>query len=205
MVWNRANGVGQTLMENWVEERAVGEKIVEERENMARVSKMGHSGILTHGSTAFPKATSYTDTFTASHRDASKHSVGKRRQMLEAELMKQALDEMKEPPIDRSAKDWLSTNHSDYSHMDYYEPVRDLGSVRPSQEELQKHDMPVTFWSDHAVRGHGTVICSTTSKQLTNLGIPVGDEHLCAIKRFGRHTAFTTPIEEFKGGPTKML
>jgi hypothetical protein len=41
--WNRHHGVGATLLENWVEERAVGEKILEERASIAALSKAGHS------------------------------------------------------------------------------------------------------------------------------------------------------------------
>lgn len=40
--WNRHNGVGATLLENWVEERAVGDKIIKERSNIIALSKQGH-------------------------------------------------------------------------------------------------------------------------------------------------------------------
>jgi hypothetical protein len=41
--WNRHHGVGATLLDNWVEERAVGDKIIKERENIAKLSRQGHS------------------------------------------------------------------------------------------------------------------------------------------------------------------
>ena len=45
--WNQNHGVGVTLLENWVEERAVGDKILEERESgNENLSKHGHQDIL---------------------------------------------------------------------------------------------------------------------------------------------------------------
>ena len=41
--WNRHHGVGATLLENWVEERAVGERIIQERSNIATLSRQGHN------------------------------------------------------------------------------------------------------------------------------------------------------------------
>ena len=40
--WNRHHGVGETLLENWVEERAVGDLIIEERSNLPHLSRQGH-------------------------------------------------------------------------------------------------------------------------------------------------------------------
>jgi hypothetical protein len=40
--WNRHHGVGATLLENWVEERAVGDKVLVERENPTALNKNGH-------------------------------------------------------------------------------------------------------------------------------------------------------------------
>ena len=44
--WNRHNGVGATLLENWVEERAVGDRILDERASIAYLSQNGHKVIL---------------------------------------------------------------------------------------------------------------------------------------------------------------
>ncbi len=41
--WNKHHGVGATLLDNWVEERAVGEKIIKERLDIVSLSKHGHS------------------------------------------------------------------------------------------------------------------------------------------------------------------
>ncbi len=40
--WNRHHGVGATLLENWVEERAVGGTILQEREDIKKLSRNGH-------------------------------------------------------------------------------------------------------------------------------------------------------------------
>ena len=41
--WNRHRGVGATLLENWVEERAVGDLIIDERSDIPLLSRQGHS------------------------------------------------------------------------------------------------------------------------------------------------------------------
>jgi hypothetical protein len=41
--WNRHHGVGVTLLDNWVEERAVGERIIQERSNIIELSRQGHA------------------------------------------------------------------------------------------------------------------------------------------------------------------
>ena len=44
--WNRHHGVGATLLENWVEERAVGEVMLEERTDLSKLSRAGHKVII---------------------------------------------------------------------------------------------------------------------------------------------------------------
>lgn len=41
--WNRHHGVGATLLENWVEERAVGDIVLEERSDLSKLSRTGHN------------------------------------------------------------------------------------------------------------------------------------------------------------------
>ncbi len=41
--WNKHQGVGATLLDNWVEERAVGDKIIKERSDNIFLSKYGHA------------------------------------------------------------------------------------------------------------------------------------------------------------------
>jgi hypothetical protein len=40
--WNQHHGVGETLLDNWVEERAVGPLIEQERSNIIELSTKGH-------------------------------------------------------------------------------------------------------------------------------------------------------------------
>ncbi|RKO86861.1 hypothetical protein BDK51DRAFT_35011, partial [Blyttiomyces helicus] len=123
--WNRHHGIGSTLLENWVEERAVGpQKIIEER-SIATLSKNGHSDILVHGKDEHKGTTTQRDTYRHAPR-ADPSRLGKRRQLIEAELMKRAMAETAEPPVDRSAREWMSTAHADFSSSDFHPPVVEL-------------------------------------------------------------------------------
>ncbi|KAI8614062.1 hypothetical protein BC830DRAFT_1129210 [Chytriomyces sp. MP71] len=195
--WNRHHGVGATLLENWVEERAVSDQILEERQNMAKLSKMGHNNILVHDQKLREVGTTTKEAFgnVSQHPDVNKIAKGRRRVLLEAELMKRAMEDMKEPAVDRSAKEWKSTNHNDFSTTI---PLSHIGFQPPDEDKAARYEHPITFWSDHATKGLGTVICST------DFDNPVE----AAIKdtygtRFGKHAAFSTPIKEFKRGPVK--
>jgi hypothetical protein len=82
------------------------------------------------------------------------------------------------------------------------------------QEQSAKFSRPITFWTDFAVKGSGTAICSTNATELQkrggldacdSTGAPVVGLRACqvyqdhasaAAVRFGRHAAFTTPIKE---------
>ncbi|KAJ3331983.1 hypothetical protein HDU76_001657 [Blyttiomyces sp. JEL0837] len=192
--WNKHLGVGATLLDNWVEERAVGEKILLERSNIAALSKMGHSDILTHAPHAEQRTlrTTNQDAYDAlERRQINRVTVGRRRQLVENELMKRAISEVKEATVDRSAENWLSTAHHDYSSD---VPVHNLGTSPPSADALQKFSSPITFWSDHASKGTGTVICS---KRYEKTG------EASKNTKFGRHAAFSTPIEDYHRGATK--
>ncbi|KAI8834730.1 hypothetical protein BJ741DRAFT_609012 [Chytriomyces cf. hyalinus JEL632] len=195
--WNRHHGVGTTLLENWVEERAVSDKILEERKNMAKLSKFGHQDILVHDKNLREVGTTTKDAFGNAelHADVNKIAKGRRRQLLEAELMKRALEDMQEAPVDRSARDWRSINHSDFSTSI---PLSRMGAEPPDEEKAANYDHPITFWSDHATKGCGTVICSTNFENADEAAI----KDIYGI-RFGKHAAFSTPIKEFKKGPVK--
>ncbi|KAJ3114094.1 hypothetical protein HDU96_002554 [Phlyctochytrium bullatum] len=238
--WNRHRGVGATLLENWVEERAVGEKILDERSSIARLSKQGHGDILTHRE---PGSATHDDTFlTTNHatydptaaaasaqpnapplRHGGPHNpgtataarlgsgpLGKRRAMIEAELLKKAMEELKESPTDRSAKEWISTAHNDYGHGQVGNPRRLIDKTpfvgvsgphygwdisRPDEAKLKRFETPITFWSDHATKGAGTVICSSKTEEL----------EATHGARFGRHAAFSTPITEYLKGEVKNV
>ncbi|KAJ3206511.1 hypothetical protein HDU67_008143 [Dinochytrium kinnereticum] len=247
--WNRHHGVGATLLENWVEERAVGERnILDERASIAHLSKQGHKDILTHvpaaaGGHGQPQPasqslkTTHQATFTASspvhhHPTANRHSsssstsvhnhhpttlMGKRRALIEAELMKRAMEELKEPPVDRSSAEWISTAHQDYAANGFSDGGRGRGAagggvgrrgnfvgvsgpqygwdVQGNVETSPHFDHPITFWSDHATKGAGTVICSSKTNELQATG----------GVRFGKHAAFSTPIKEYNKGDVKNV
>ncbi|KAI9335773.1 hypothetical protein BDR26DRAFT_1009206 [Obelidium mucronatum] len=194
--WNRHHGVGETLLENWVEERAVSDKILEERKQFAGVSKRGHKDILIHDPNLREISTTSKLAFaiSASRSDPNKIERGKRRQLVEAELMKRAVQESMEPPVDRSAKEWISTNHNDFSTQ---APLCTLGVQPPPLDKTAKYSHPITFWSDHATKGCGTVICSTS---FTGKEEQINSE---TGIQFGKHAAFSTPIKEFNKGAVK--
>ncbi|KAJ3167011.1 hypothetical protein HK101_011845 [Irineochytrium annulatum] len=207
--YNQNHGVGRTLLDNWVEgssqERAVGDRVADERSSVARLSKQGHAGILTH---AGPKGhldqttprTTHQETF-ATASDGQGARMGKRREIMEAELMKRALNEMREPPLDRSANGWKSTAHADFKgNGEYRAASRELSHVGSVvyvdssnfhiadtmlQEEVARFKQPITFWSAHAATGSGTVICSTSTDVMAKTG---------GAPSFGKHTQFSTPI-----------
>eukprot|EP00842_Homolaphlyctis_polyrhiza_P003996 jgi/Hompol1/4598/HPOL_001796-RA len=222
--WNRHHGLGETLLENWVEERAVGDLIIQD--------------ILTHSADLGGKIQStHREAYSAiPHPDGAKSNLGKRRQFMEAELLKIAMSETAPQPSINTSKDWISTTQHDFSHTDVYPPLDRLGSKLPDREQLQKFASPITFWTDYASKGSGTAICSTqtsvlhsqgckgmhhahSSSHTTNcaecedldrshgIGHRAGQAHQhdasSAPIVFGKHTAFSTPISEYKKGPNK--
>ena len=120
------------------------------------------------------------------------------------------------------SKQWVSTTKEDFSHSDIYPPVVKLGSTQPDQSLIEKYARPITFWTDFAAKGSGTAICSTPAKTLHELaheqnatayvhGNVIGhragqvhqhDASVAAI-RFGKHPAFSTPIQYLKKGQSK--
>ena len=97
------------------------------------------------------------------------------------------------------------------------------GQNPPPKEASQKYNRPITFWTDFAVKGSGTAICSTDVKELQILGdleakdgsgpsvvglkaCQLYQKHASAAAvRFGRHAAFTTPIQESLVAPEVKL
>ncbi|KAI8928520.1 hypothetical protein BC831DRAFT_397471 [Entophlyctis helioformis] len=212
--WNRHHGVGATLLENWVEERAIGDVVIQERSDIAKLSRNGHKDILTHPGGNRPTQTTTKEAYAAISRpDPSKVNLGKRRQLMEAELLKLAIKSQTEPlQQPSSSKEWLSTTKDDFSHSDVYGPLNKLG-----ESPLDKYARPITFWTDFAAKGSGTAICSTPATVLHARGhgkhvddkrpvgarcrrTPRGQVHQHhaspAAIRFGKHSAFSTPIQD---------
>ncbi|KAJ3080199.1 hypothetical protein HK100_010206, partial [Physocladia obscura] len=69
----------------------------------------------------------------------------------------------------------------------------------------EKYANPITFWSDHATKGSGTVICSTHFKDDEDNSGGDGSGKMKQEVRFGKHAAFSTPIKEFKKGAHKDM
>ena len=75
--------------------------------------------------------TTSLDTYQALHRvDPSQNSTGKRRQHLQAELLKLASSEEK-PEIVDEKEQWKTTSFCDYAHEDIFPPTRPLGASKP--------------------------------------------------------------------------
>jgi hypothetical protein len=117
-------------------------------------------------------------------------------------------EELQEAPQDRSAKEWISTVKADYDHSDIYPDLQlnlgrniydsMVGQEPVAQELLDKYQTPITVYSDqHSTMTNLTVICSTPFKELKTSP--------SAIKRFGRHAAFSTPIQDYKKEATKIV
>ncbi|KAI9098137.1 hypothetical protein DFS34DRAFT_649727 [Phlyctochytrium arcticum] len=224
--WNRHSGVGQTLLENWVEERAVGDRVLAERSDVATLNRNGHQGILRHTSAEIPINSTHREShkeFTDADKNITKS--GQRKQLIEAELMRQAIEETKDMPTEISTKEWVSTNKADFGHEDIYGKLSELGNERPSDEQLARFDRPLTFWSDAALRGQGTTISSLPQSECKR--IRNSDQSISSLTSFfpnrqnelkqsayhasaagvsfGRHADFSTPIKEYLKQPIKDL
>ncbi|KND04000.1 uncharacterized protein SPPG_01448 [Spizellomyces punctatus DAOM BR117] len=208
--WNRHHGVGATLLENWVEERAVGDRVLDEREDIANLSKNGHRDILIHGLEKQYKTTTQRE----AHKpfnvlDKNVNHLGKRSQLVEENLLKKAIEDVKDTPLDRSAKGWISTHQADFAHEDVYGTLKELGSEPPSEADKARFAHPITFWSDSAVKGNGTTISSTPTKDLQRLRTPNGTtapgHASAAAVSFGKHSDFSTPIQEYVKASIKDL
>ncbi|TPX67962.1 hypothetical protein SpCBS45565_g03522 [Spizellomyces sp. 'palustris'] len=229
--WNRHHGVGATLLENWVEERAVGDRVLDEREDIAGLSKNGHrvsvgaerhyhigfdlnhcplQDILIHGLEKQYKTTTQRE----AHKpfnilDRNVNRLGKRSQLVEENLLKKAIEDVKDTPFDRSAKGWISTHQADFAHEDVYGTLKELGSEPPSEADKARFAHPITFWSDSAVKANGTTISSTPTKDLQRLRTPNGattpGHASAAAVSFGKRSDFSTPMQEYMKASIKDL
>ena len=96
--WNRHHGVGATLLENWVEERAVGALIEEERADISKLSRYGHKVmgliqdlLVNSKKWNTPKPTTLETQESVYKSKDSKAQIKSRRAQLEAELLKMAM------------------------------------------------------------------------------------------------------------------
>ncbi|KAJ3217141.1 hypothetical protein HK099_005597 [Clydaea vesicula] len=181
--WNRHHGNGATLLENWVEERAIDPSLhFEDREK--NYLKRAHKGILSEGK-AFPMKTTSQESYTKKDDEIHKITIGKKRLQFETELLMRAVKDMEEKVENRTAKDWISTNHQDFAHSDIYGEIKDLGSVPPSEDDLEKYKVPITFWSENGKFGEKYNLEFDGTVKVPSL-------------TFKKDTTFSTPIEENK-------
>ncbi|KAJ8330424.1 hypothetical protein O5D80_001415 [Batrachochytrium dendrobatidis] len=147
-----------------------------------------------------------------SRSDLASQTVGKRRQLMEAEMLKIAISGQKSQPQINESKQWESTTMHDFCHSDVYPPLVKLGSKLPDQSQSDKYAKPITFWSDYAAKGSGTAVCSTPAKYLHKQGYSqepnnnevvghrAGQIHEMQASdvpiRFGKHPTFSCPIHE---------
>jgi hypothetical protein len=199
--WNQ-HKIGATLLDNWVEERAVGDQILVEKNNIATLSRQGHQvsrfnkNLITNCDKMEFKSTSQ-ETYQIPGKIID--TMGKRRQLLQQELLKLAC-EKETKPIEMN--NYKTTNAIDYCHD---KVVKKLGSQKPNESVLSKFEKPITFWTDYAAKGSGTAICSTNASELHDqchpmvkgvYGHKAGQVHqheASAVPiRFGIHPSFST-------------
>lgn len=92
---------------------------------------------------------------------------------------------------------------------------KNKGQTKPSEDESKKFNRAITFWTDFAVKGSGTAICSTDATLLQKLenvddskkvvglrACQLYQNHASAAAvKFGRNAAFSTPIKESLRAP----
>ncbi|KAI8916364.1 hypothetical protein EDD86DRAFT_185454 [Gorgonomyces haynaldii] len=202
--WNSHHGVGRTLLDNWVEERAVGPLIEQERADIKAVSKNGHKDILVNNKNwTMPVSTTREAQEQIALSSQSNSNVKTRREMLEKELLKMAIEQQKPAAADISTKKWISTTKQDFTRSDFAGP-RPLGDNLDDRTKLAKYAQPITFWSDFAVKGNGTTICSTATEFLTkdHKCQDPSCSHVTPVK-FGKQSGFSTLIQDFDKSPHK--
>jgi hypothetical protein len=151
-------------------------------------------------------STTNADSYTADklHLTKSK-ATGKRRELIEAALLERAIAASVAAEEEFSAKDWISTHHEDFDHTNLYPDMCDLGLFSPinsvlgdivlSQEEKDKYENPITFFSEESKTGSGTVVCSLPSSILQS-GRGFGQDGKPLKLVFGRRLEFSTPINQ---------
>ncbi|TPX44841.1 hypothetical protein SeMB42_g04184 [Synchytrium endobioticum] len=186
---NHKAPLGQVLLANFVEERAVADKGFKDPEDLPTLSKAGHQGILAQSTDAGHRELVTTMKAAFQATPANYGKMGRRQQLLEEEFARMAASEIKEPVEDRSAKDWISTAKKDFAHDDIYAPVEDLGS-KPVDESLKRaFAQPISFWSDQARLANGIAFATTPAVALSQ------------DPQFGRRADFSTTVHEYRKGP----
>lgn len=194
--WNKHNGVGATLLENWVEERSTEDYIANERQIGHKLDRLGHKNILASPDGNGRLETTCQASYKKNDFDQQVHrKQGRIKTLLEQKWREQIIQEIVEE--ERKSKivpptEFVSVFQEDFGHKDLYPNLQFLGHTKPTEEEIAKYQFPISFWSDHASKYDGNTICSITGSEFRQL------EENQRI-RFGRHAAFSTPVEEYQG------
>lgn len=177
------NSSSKCLIENWVEERAVGDldtvDLNADKSSSAKQYKDGHSGLLTTNNEA--KAETLT-TIRDSYRPPQPANVrqkGKKQELLEKmlyeQVSKQVTDEFNAPPETGPME---SIYQADYDIQGFVP-----SAIAPTASHDYVSEAPVTFWTEHRDKIHSV----SQVKTLDTV--------------FRKNTSFSKPIEEYCDQP----
>ncbi|XP_078615262.1 sperm-associated antigen 8-like [Branchiostoma floridae x Branchiostoma japonicum] len=180
------NSEGQTLLENWVEERQVqhlDEYVPEEGSpetlSTAQVHRHGHKGLLTTNLEAHPEnVTTFRNSYTAPDKSGVR-TVGKREQLLTQALYQKVSEDVHQefnpppPPVE----------YKSVTAKDFWDDSFVPSMPEPIKDHSVEREQPMTFWSQHKDKIHGV-------SQVKTMDTP-----------FRKNAAFSTPIEEYKDQP----
>ncbi|KAH6561760.1 hypothetical protein BASA62_009590 [Batrachochytrium salamandrivorans] len=199
--WNKHHGVGATLIENWVEEQAVGDLIISERSDVRNLSRDGHKDIIfqSNAKPIVPMISTSKEAYSAIPLfGSSKPSLGKRRQFMEAEMLKIAISDQQEQPLDQSFQ--IRTN--------LISLISQLHSgATMLQKEVEQPFAPYQhkLFTPKGFPGSGKRFdnkVAVDENQSSVLGHRAGQIHEMDASnvpiRFGKHPMFSTPIHESK-------
>merc|ERR1711976_529442 len=173
------NSKGKTLLENWVEERAVEDldpTSLGEATSSAQLYKDGHHGLLTINT---DESVDGRTTYKTSYKPPTGPNVGtrgRRDQMLEQALYEKVGNEVHEefnrPP---EPPDYRSVKTRDFD-IPGFEPSKPA----PTASHDYRCDQPVSYWTEHRDVAHGI---SNTRPQFNTV--------------FRKNTSFSKPIDEY--------
>ncbi|KAK7116709.1 sperm-associated antigen 8-like [Littorina saxatilis] len=176
------NSDGKCLLENWVEERSVKHldpdiKLENDVTSKLQILRHGHKGLITTDLDAKAEdKTTVRVTYTPPVLDSTRQ-VGSKKELLEKMLFGQVCKEMKGSGVgmDPGPKptDFRSIKMVDYDFK--FEPQK----IAPTRDHNYRKEQPVTFWSEHKEKIHGTTQVKTRDSA------------------FRRNDAFSKPIGEY--------
>ncbi|XP_005094300.1 sperm-associated antigen 8 [Aplysia californica] len=176
------NSAGRCLLENWVEERANVDRDppLDREYNMlerAGFLRSGHNGLITiEDSAKAEKLTTVRATYTPPQVDQTRH-VGKRKELMEQAFAQAVCEDMEKEKERKIAEDMKGIMCTVFM-KDY---TKEFPKTEP--EQTLDHDyvseQPVTFWSEHRDKIHGTTQVKTKDTA------------------FRKNDAFSKPIGEY--------